>query len=95
MCQHYGTQQNSPYGIDSNGDIVGKGLSSGNRAFYAPYNSGTGTWGAAINLFSGSTKGIATGINDNQVIVGWNQTAGAAEIWNTPTTGSGVACPPW
>ena len=87
----YGTGTNYTYGIDSHGDIVGKAISQGYRAFFAAYNSATGTWGAATNLFTGSTKGVASGINDNQVIVGWNQTAGVAEIWNTPTTGSGVA----
>ena len=87
----YGTGANYAYGIDSYGDIVGKAISSGYRAFYAPYNSGTGTWGAATDLFTGTTKGAASAINDNQVIVGFNQTAGAADIWNTPTAGSGVA----
>ena len=87
----YGTGTNYAYGIDSQGDIVGKAISSGYRAFFSPYNSGTGTWGPTINLFSGTTKGSAGGINDDQVIVGFSQTAGAAEIWNTPTTGSGVA----
>ena len=87
----YGTQTNYAYGIDSHGDIVGKAIQSGYHAFFSPYNSGTGTWGPTIDLFSGTTKGVAGGINDHQVIVGWNQTAGAAEIWNTPTTGSGVA----
>ena len=87
----YGTGTNYAYGIDSHGDIVGKAISSGYRAFYAPYNSGTATWGAATDLFTGSTKGAASAINDNQVIVGFNQTAGAAYIWNTPTTGTGIA----
>jgi hypothetical protein len=87
----YGTGTNYAYGIDSQGDIVGKAISSGYRAFYAPYNSGTGTWGAATDLFTGSTKGAANAINDKQVIVGSDQTAAAAYIWNTPTAGSGVA----
>ena len=65
--------------------------SRGLQRVLRPVQRRQGTWGAAIDLFSGTTKGVGIGINDNQVIVGYSSTLGVAEIWNTPTTGSNVA----
>ena len=85
-----GTNTDYVYGMNSNGDIVGK-ANTARYAYYVPYNGG-GSWGSAIDLFSGTTKGTANGINDSRVIVGAAGTAGngGAYIWATPTTGSGV-----
>jgi hypothetical protein len=90
ITQLAGSSTNYPYAIDSNGDIVGKAIQSGYNAFYAPYDGG-GTWGTPINLFSGTTKGVAYGINDGQMIVGTTGVNVSAYIWTSPTAASGVA----
>ncbi len=85
-----GTNTDYVYGMNSDGDIVGK-ANTARDAYYVPYN-GAGSWGSAIDLFSGTTKGVAYGINDSRMIVGATGNAGngGAYIWTTPTTGSGA-----
>ena len=76
LSHRMGQGRTTAYGIDSNGDIVGKETHEGYYAILLPVQQRHGHLGRRDRPLQREHAGRGHGINDNQVIVGWNQTAG-------------------